>query len=221
MEKQKEKKPLSIFIADDHPAMRHGLKLILTDEYPDIHFGEASNGTEVLERIKNGEWDILIMDINMPAKDGLQTLCDLKDQGMRIPVLILSMHSEEQMALQVIKAGAAGFISKSTAAEELIKAIEVIRFGRRYISQKTAEELVDNLDGQSNGKKHELLSKREYQTASLMGLGKTVSEVAAELKLSIPTISTYRARILEKLGIKTTAQLIGYMHRNNLVTQAA
>lgn len=207
----------NILICDDHPAIRKGIRLILQAEYTTCNFGEAASAIEVIKKIKELKWDILILDIDMPGRNGLEVLKQLKDEENKIPVLIFSMHPEEQIAMRAIKLGAAGFLSKDSADEELIKAINLIMTGKKYITPSLAEQLVMQLGNPNNKEPHELLSDREYQTLLLLAKGKSVSQIADELSLGVPTISTYRARILEKTGMKTNAELVTYAIRNNLV----
>jgi len=206
-----------ILICDDHQAIRKGIKYILEAEFSGSEFGEASSANEVLKKINEKKWDILIQDIDIPGRNGFEVLKQLKDDGIKIPVLVFSMHPEEQIAIRAIKLGAAGYLSKDTADEELIKAIRVIMTGKKYITPSLAEQLVMQLENPNNKAPHELLSDREYQTLLLIAKGRNVSQIAEELSLGVPTISTYRARILEKTGMKTNAELATYAIRNNLV----
>ena len=206
-----------ILICDDHQAIRKGIKYILEAEFSGSEFDEASSANEVLKKINEKKWDILIQDIDMPGRNGFEVLKQLKDDGIKIPVLVFSMHPEEQIAIRAIKLGAAGYLSKDTADEELIKAIRVIMTGKKYITPSLAEQLVMQLENPNNKAPHELLSDREYQTLLLIAKGRNVSQIAEELSLGVPTISTYRARILEKTGMKTNAELATYAIRNNLV----
>jgi two-component system, NarL family, invasion response regulator UvrY len=206
-----------ILIADDHSAIRNGVKLILADEFKDVEFGEAKNGVEVFRRIKEKKWDLLILDMDMPGRNGLEVLKQLKEEKENIPVLIFSMHPEEQIAVRALKSGAAGYLSKDSADTELVKAIQQILSGRKYITATLAEQLAAQLENPTDKAPHELLSDREYQTLLLFASGKTVTQIAEELSLSVPTISTYRARILEKMGMKTNAELTSYTIRNRLV----
>lgn len=206
-----------ILLADDHPAIRKGVKLILEHEFSDMEFGEASNAVEIFRKLKEKNWDILILDMDMPGRNGLEVLKQLKDEKNNLPVLVFSMHPEEQIAIRALKSGASGYLAKDSAGEELSKAIHLILSGRKYITPSLAEQLATNLDNPLNKAPHELLSDREYQTLLLIASGKTVSQIAEELSLSIPTISTFRTRILEKTGMKTSAELTSYAIRNNLV----
>lgn len=206
-----------ILICDDHPAIRKGIKLILESEFSGTEVSEASSSSEVLKKIIEKKWDILILDVDMPGRNGLDVLKQLKDDGVKIPVLVFSMHPEELIAIRAIKLGAAGYLSKDTADDELVKAINHIMLGKKYITASLAEQLASQIENPSNKAPHELLSDREYQTLLLIAKGKTISQIAEELSLGVPTISTYRSRILEKTGMKTSAELTTYAIRNNLV----
>jgi len=206
-----------ILIADDHSAIRIGVKQICTSEFPAVQFGEAVNYSEVFQKLKENEWDILILDIDLPGRNGLDILKQIKTEKLKVPVLMFSFHSEEQIALRALKIGAAGYLSKDAADMELVKAINQILGGRKYVSQSLSEKLLDLLDGNPNKEPHELLSDREYQTLLLIASGKTVSEIAEILCLSTPTVSTYRARILEKMRLKNNAELTTYAINQKLV----
>ncbi len=206
-----------ILICDDHPAIRKGIKLILESEFNGTEISEASDAAEVLKKIHEKKWDILILDVDMPGRNGLDVLKQLKDDGVKTPVLVFSMHPEELIAIRAIKLGASGYLSKDTADDELVKAINHIMLGKRYITPSLAEQLATQIEKPDNKAPHELLSDREYQTLLLIAKGKTISKIAEELSLGVPTISTYRSRILEKTGMKTSAELTTYAIRNNLV----
>jgi len=206
-----------ILIADDHSAIRAGIKQICISEFPSVQFGEAINYSEVFQKLKENEWDILILDIDLPGRNGLDILKQIKTEKLKVPVLMFSFHSEEQIALRALKIGAAGYLSKDAADMELVKAINQILGGRKYVSQSLSEKLLDLLDGNPNKEPHELLSDREYQTLLLIASGKTVSEIAEILCLSTPTVSTYRARILEKMRLKNNAELTTYAINQKLV----
>jgi two-component system invasion response regulator UvrY len=207
-----------ILIADDHSAIRIGVKQICTGEIPAVLFGEAINYAEVFQKLKENEWDILILDIDLPGRNGLDILKQIKAEKLKVPVLMFSFHSEEQIALRAMKLGAAGYLSKDAADLELVKAINQIMQGKKYISQSLSEKLLSLLDDNANNKEpHELLSDREYQTLLLIASGKTVSDIAGILCLSTPTISTYRARILEKMKLKNNAELTTYAITQKLV----
>ena len=206
-----------ILIADDHAAIRNGVRLILTNEFIEVEFRDATNAADVFKAVKEKEWDLLILDMDMPGRNGLEVLKQLKDDGNKMPVLVFSMHAEELIALRAMKAGARGYLSKDSASEELAKAAHHILSGKKYITATLAEQLAALLENPTNNSPHELLSDREYQTLLLITSGKTVSQIAEELSLSIPTISTYRARILEKMNLKNSAELTHYAVTNHLI----
>ncbi|MFD0750280.1 response regulator [Mucilaginibacter calamicampi] len=209
--------PTNILIADDHSAIRIGVKQICTTEFPAIRFGEAISYAEVFQQLKNGPWDILILDIDLPGRNGLEILKQIKADKIKIPVLIFSFHSEEQIAVRALKLGAAGYLSKDAADLELVKAIRRVIDGKKYVSPALSEKLLDLLDETSDKDPHELLSDREYQTLLLIASGKTVSDIANILSLSKPTVSTYRARILEKMRMKNNAELTTYVITQKLL----
>jgi two-component system, NarL family, invasion response regulator UvrY len=209
--------PRKILIADDHSAIRIGVKQICLGEFPSVQFGEAINYSEVFQKLKKADWDILILDIDLPGRNGLDILKQIKAEKYKVPVLMFSFHGEEQIALRALKMGAAGYLSKDVADLELIKAINKIMDGKKYVSLSLSEKLLNMLDESSAKEPHELLSDREYQTMLLIASGKTVSEIAGILYLSIPTISTYRARILKKMRLKNNAELTTYAIGQKLV----
>jgi len=206
-----------ILIADDHSAIRIGVKQICNSEFPAVEFGEAVNYAEVFQKLKEKDWDILILDIDLPGRSGLDILKQIKAEKLKVPVLMFSFHSEEQIALRALKIGASGYLSKEAADMELVKAINKIMDGKKYVSQALSEKFLEMLDENSTKEPHELLSDREYQTLLLIASGKTVSEIAEMLCLSTPTISTYRARILEKMRLKNNAELTTYAITQKLV----
>ena len=205
-----------ILIADDHSAIRNGVKQILTNEFSDVEFGEAVNAVEVFRKVKEKKWDILILDMEMPGRNGLEVLKQFKDEKINTPVLVFSFHPEAQVAIRALKSGASGYLSKDSADAELVKAIQQILSGRKYITPSLAEQLATQIGNPLDKALHELLSDREYETFLLIAKGKTVSQIAKELSLSVPTISTYRARILEKTRMKTNAELMSYAIHNQL-----
>ncbi len=208
---------MKILIADDHEIVREGLKKII-EEAPDIaKIGEASNANELLEKMRSSDWDLFIVDINMPGKSGLDVLRDIKKEAPKIPVLILSVYPEDQYAIRVMRAGASGYIMKSSAGEELIKAIRKVVSGGRYISETVADKLAEIIDDSYNLASHELLSDREYQVFLMIANGKTVGEIALEISLSVKTISTYRTHILEKMHLKNNADIMQYAIKNRLI----
>jgi DNA-binding NarL/FixJ family response regulator len=208
---------IRIIIADDHSVVRRGLKQIFDESDDLIVTDEASSGNELILKIKEKKFDIVLLDISMPGKDGLETLKEIKSIRADLPVLIFTMYPEEQYAIRVIKAGASGYLNKECKPEELIEAIRKCASGRKYISPHLAELLASNLESGGDIPIHEQLSDREFQVMCLIASGKTVSDIAKELNLSINTISTYRNRILEKMKMKSNAELTHYALKNGLV----
>lgn len=207
-----------ILIADDHTIVREGLKQILAETSDMVVAGEATNGQEVLDKIKQNDYDVVLLDISMPGRNGLDILKQLKIDNPRVSVLILSMYSEEQYAMRALRAGAAGYMTKESAPDELIQALRKVSQGRKYISPTLAEKLALNLEGGDEQKPpHETLSDREYQVFCMIASGKMIKEIADELSLSVKTVSTYRSRILEKMGLKNNAALTHYAIQNKLV----
>lgn len=208
---------IKIIIADDHAIVRKGLKQIL-EETPDMAVtDEASNCNEVLEKVRKGNFDVVILDLTMPGRGGVDTLKEIKAEKPDLPVLVLSVHPEEQYAMRVLKAGAAGYVNKESAPIELIEAIRKVASGRKYISATLAENLALNLDSDFEKPLHESLSDREFQVMCKIAMGKTMTDIANELNLSIKTISTYRTRILEKMNMKSNAEIARYAIKNGLV----
>jgi len=207
---------IRVLIVDDHPVVRGGLKGILTGE-SDFEVWEAGNANEALAMIDNKDFNLVVLDLDLPGKGGLDVLAHVKGDHPALPVLILSVYPEEQFALRTLKAGASGFLSKNAAPEDLVDAIRKILHRGKYISEATAEKLLHQVKAKPGHLSHESLSEREFQILCLLGEGKTVSDIAEELSLSVSTVSTYRARVLEKMGMKTTAELMHYVIRNRLV----
>jgi len=206
-----------VLIADDHPIVRQGLKQILFEE-PDMEtVGEAADSNDVLRLAGQQDWDIVILDITMPGRGGLDVLKELRQKYPGLPVLILSIHPEDQYAVRTLKAGAAGYLTKESAPEELIRAMRTVLKGKKYISASLAEKLADYLEREDQKNIHEILSDREYQVMVMITQGKSIKEIAEDLSLSIKTISTYRARIFEKMKLKSNAELIRYAIHKNLV----
>ncbi len=208
---------LRILIADDHAIIRKGLKQILVEEYPTAFIDEVGDAEAVLKKAIKSEWDIIISDLSMPGRSGLDVVRDIKQNFPKIPVLILSIHPEEQYGVRVLKAGAAGYLSKEAAADELINAVKRVLLGRKYISPSIAEKMAEELDRDSDKPPHELLSDREFHVFKLLAEGKGVSEIAESLSLGITTVSTYRSRIISKMKLKTNADLTRYALENNLI----
>src|SRR5712692_5436679 len=206
-----------ILIVDDHEVVRDGIRRILDEQPGTMAFGQAGTAEEALSLARDEDWDVVVLDLSLGGRSGLEVLKELKQIRPRLPVLILSMHSEEQYARRAFKAGAAGYITKDSPRAELVKAINKVAQGGRYVSPALAEELVIDLERRSDRPPHETLSDREFEVMRLIASGKTVGEIASLLSLSDSTISTYRARILEKMEMKTNAELTHYAIKNNLV----
>ncbi len=205
-----------ILIADDHIVVRKGIKQILLEEFVDSEIYEVSNGNELLHKVRTEKFDLVISDISMPGRNGLDSLKQLKIEFPKLPVLILSMHSEEQYAVRVLRAGASGYLTKDSAAEELVNAVKQIIITGRYISPSIAIKLAENIGKDSTIEIHQSLSDREYEVLKMIGSGKTVSEIAQTLTLSVNTISTYRNRILEKMKLQNNSEVISYVIENKL-----
>lgn len=201
---------IKILIADDHAIVRQGLKQIVALNDEMMIVGEARNAAELLNLIRNNPVDVVILDISMPGRNGLETLKDIKRQYPTLPVIILSMYPEDQYAVRVFKSGAAGYMTKESAPDELVKAIEKAYHGGKYISPQVAELLADHIETNTLEIPHKFLSDREFEVFNLLASGKTVGQIADELNLSVKTISTYRTRILEKMGMTTNAELTRY-----------
>lgn len=208
---------IKILIADDHAIVREGLKQIVAEEKDMIVSGEAENASSLMNLLEKDSWSIVVLDINMPGKSGLEALKDIKHLYPNLPVLILSMFSEDQYGLRAIKAGASGYLKKVSAPTELVVAIRKIVSGRKYINPDLAEKLAENLGSDKQNILHEKLSDREYQIMCSIALGKTAEEIAEELSLSINTIYTYRNRILEKMSMKSNVELTQYAIQYKLI----
>jgi two-component system, NarL family, invasion response regulator UvrY len=206
-----------ILIVDDHVIIRQGLKQILAEAFSKAVFGEANNGNEALEQIEKQLWDVVLLDITMPGKGGLDVLRQVVTAQPNLAVLVLSMHPEDQYAVRVLKTGAAGYLTKNTASEEVVSAVKKVLAGGKYVSAGLAEELAANLNAPVSKSQHEILSDREYQVMRLIALGRSVKEIGFELSLSVKTISTYRTRIMEKMKLKTNADIIRYAVHEKLV----
>jgi two-component system invasion response regulator UvrY len=208
---------IKVLIADDHPIVRQGLRQILAGTADMEVAGEAVNGQEALDQTRVGGWDVLVLDMTMPGRSGFDILKELKYEQPDLPVLVLSIHAEEQLAVRVLKAGASGYLTKENAPDELVKAIRKVVSGGRYISSELAETLAFGLDAASDRPRHETLSDREFQVMQLMASGETLTEIAEKLSLSAKTVSTYRSRLLEKLNLKTNAELMRYAIEKGLI----
>jgi DNA-binding NarL/FixJ family response regulator len=208
---------IQILIVDDHAILRRGLKEILEREFRDVSIGGAGTAEQALTQLGSETWDLVILDITMPGRSGVDVLRHLKALRPKLPVLVLSMHPEDQYGKRVLKAGASGYMNKESAPEELIKAVRKLLSGGRYVSPTLAETLAVDLGRDDGIPAHERLSDREFEVLRKMASGKTVGQIAQELHLSVPTVSTYRARILEKMGMSNTAELIRYALSHHLV----
>jgi two-component system, NarL family, invasion response regulator UvrY len=207
-----------ILLADDHAVVRQGLKQVLTDSIPEAVFGDASNAQEALEKARTGEWDVLVLDVSLPDRSGLEVLKDVRRLQPRLPVLVLSMHPEEQYAVRLLRAGAAGYLTKKAAARDLVTAVRKVLSGGKYVSPALAERLADvvELSADPTRAPHDSLSDREYQVFRLLAMGKTVKDIGEELSVSPQTVSTHRTRIMEKMGLETNADLAEYAKQNRL-----
>jgi DNA-binding NarL/FixJ family response regulator len=208
---------LKILIADDHSIVREGLKQVLVETPDMVVADEASSGEEALSKALKNDYDVVVLDISMPGRGGLDILKQIKSHKPKLPVLVLSMYPEEQYALRVLRAGAAGYLTKESAPDELINALKKVSKGMKYISSHFAEEIAFAVEFDAEKPIQETLSDREFQVLCLIASGKTVKEIGDELSLSIKTISTYRSRILEKMGMKSNAELTHYAIKNKLV----
>ncbi len=211
------KKPIKFLLADDHAVVRRGLREMLAEEFPDAIFGEAATAQETLEQSWRQPWDLVILDITMPGRSGLDVLQDLRAAQPKTPVLVQSMHAEDQFAMRVFKNGAAGYITKDSLADELLRAVRRVLEGGRYVSDSLAEKLAGFLSADTTRPGHELLSDREFQILRMLARGQAIKEIGAELSLSIKTISTYRARVLQKLNVRTNSELVQYAMREGLI----
>jgi DNA-binding NarL/FixJ family response regulator len=197
--------------------VRKGLAQLLLESYPSAEITEVSNSKEVFEQVNKNKWDLILLDISMPGRNGVDVLKQLRSMDLKTPILILSMHPEEQYAIRALRAGASGYLCKESASEELLAAVGRVLSGRKYITSNIAEKLAQTVNDKSTGLLHELLSDREMQVLQLIASGKTVSEIASQISLSVNTISTYRTRILEKLSLHNNAELTHYAIDNALV----
>jgi two-component system invasion response regulator UvrY len=208
---------MKILLTDDHVVVRQGLKLILADHFKQAVFGEARNAQEAFARVAKEKWDVAVLDVTMPGRSGLEVLKEMKRLRPKMPVLILSMHPEDQFAVRMLKTGAAGYLTKESAGDELVGAIKKVVAGGRYISSSLAERMASYLDVDVQKAPHERLSNREFLILRMIASGKAVSQIGKELSLSVKTISTYRARLLEKMDMKNNAELTHYAVQNSLV----
>jgi len=208
---------IKILIADDHTVVRKGLRHILIEGFPGAQIDEVEDAEEMVKKVIDEEWDVVISDLSMPGRSGLEALQQIKKINARLPVLILSIHSEEQYALRVLKAGAAGYLRKDMASDELVKAVQRVMIGKKYITPSIAEKLAAVFDQDPDKQPHEFLSDREFNVLKLLASGKSVSDIAESLFLSVTTVSTYRARVMLKMSMKNNADLTLYAIENKLL----
>jgi DNA-binding NarL/FixJ family response regulator len=212
-----EKATIRVFIADDHAIVREGLKQILAESRDIIVAGEAENGLDAIKQFRKAKCHVMLLDISMPDRSGIEVLKQVKKENPEIAVLMLSMHREDQYAIRSLKAGAAGYLTKQSAPGELMTAIRQVASGQKYVSAALAQELASQLGDDHEAAPHESLSDREYQTLTMIASGKTVTAIAEELSLSVKTISEYRARLLVKMKLKNSAELTHYAIKNQLI----
>jgi DNA-binding NarL/FixJ family response regulator len=211
---------MKILLIDDHAIFRAGLRQLLLEELPVQHIEEAGDAASALAKVRKNSWDIILLDINLPDRSGIDVLKSIREISNKVPVLMLSMYSEEQYAIRALRAGAAGYLTKDAAPEVLIEAITAVARGGKYISKTLAEAMATHLQMPvMDGGPHKSLSDREYDIFVKLASGKTVSEIAVQLLLSVKTVSTYRARILKKMNLKNNAELTQYAYQNNLLSR--
>jgi DNA-binding NarL/FixJ family response regulator len=207
---------IRIVIADDHTILREGLKQLLASADGIVVVGEAVDGHEVLQRVRNAEFDVLLLDLSMPGKSGMELIKQVKSERPRLRILVLSMHGEQQYAVRAIRAGASGYLTKDSAPTQLVAAIRKVAAGGAFISPEVAEQLALGAMPQSEGPPHAALSDREYEVFQLLVSGRTITDIARQLKLSVKTVSTHKARLLEKMGLSTQAALVRYAIAHHL-----
>lgn len=206
-----------ILLVDDHPVVRQGIKQVLSGAFHPALVGEAANAEEGMSEIRSSDWDVMVLDLTLPGTSGLDLLKDLRRERPSLPVLVLSMHPPDQFARRALNAGASGYLTKDSSPTELVKAVGEVMAGRRYLNPAVIEELVADLQPERRQRPHESLSDREYQVMRMIASGLTVSQIALRLSLSVKTVSTYRKRVLDKMGMKTTAELMHYGIQHGLV----
>jgi DNA-binding NarL/FixJ family response regulator len=208
---------MRILIADDHAIVRRGLKEILLDEYPSALIGEAADAEELIKKTIQEKWDMVITDLSMPGRSGLDALKQIKQSFPGLPVLIMSMYPEDQFAVRALRAGASGYFNKNSIHDEVIKAIETVRMGKKILTPSIAEKLVEALHSETDKAPHLQLSDREFDVFKLLALGKTISAIADQLSLNYNTVSTYRSRLLEKMNMRSNSELTRYAMEKNLI----
>ena len=206
-----------VLIADDHFAIRSGLRHMLQTRFPRFEFGESVTADETMRKLKEVNWDLVILDVEIPGKNGIELLKEIHSEGGHSPVLVFSFHNEQQVAVRALRAGAAGYLAKDSAGEQIFVAIEQILGGKKYITPAVAQQLASHIATPSDKEPHELLSDREFEILLLIGSGKTVSQISEQLGLRSSTVSTFRARILKKMDLKTNAELTSYVVRRELI----
>jgi len=209
---------MRLLIADDHPFIRRGIKQLVADELPGSVLGEAQTCPEVLQLVRNENWDLVILDLAMPGGDGLEVLRQIKSLRPKLPVLVLTMHTEDQFGVLVMREGAAGYLTKRAAPDELVKAIRKISQGSKYITSTLAEKLAHEIDKGSEKPSHKLLSTREFQVFIQLASGRTVDEIAEELSISDKTVRQFRSRLMRKMGLKNNVELARYAMQHDLVS---
>lgn len=208
---------IRILIADDHAIVRKGLKQIVIEQYPTANVGETGDAEDLISKVVEQQWDVVICDMSMPGRSGLDALQQIKEINPKLPVLIMSMYPEDQYALRVLKAGAYGYLGKETIHDDIVKAIETVLLGKKFITPSIAEKLADNFDMDSKRPEHEVLSDREFDVFKMLAAGNSLTEIASKLSLSSTTVSTYRAHILEKMNMRSNAELTRYALEKNIV----
>jgi two-component system invasion response regulator UvrY len=209
---------MRILLVDDHAIVRDGFRRILADAFPDLTCGEAGNAEQALELVRNDKWDVIVLDISMPGRGGLEALKDIQLLRPEVPVLMMTMYPEDQYALRALRSGASGYITKGSAPDDVVEAVKKVLAGGKYVSPTLAEHLATRLVSPDTGRpRHESLSDRELQVLRMLAKGMTVKEIGFDLHLSEKTISTYRTRVLEKMNLRTTAELMRYAIRADLV----
>ena len=212
-----DKATIRVFIADDHAIVREGLKQILAEQRDIVVAGEAENGLDAIKLFRKSRCHVMLLDISMPDRNGIEVLKQIKQEHPELAVLMLSMHREDQYAIRALKAGAAGYLTKQSAPRELVTAIRQVAAGQKYVSATLAQALASQVGADHEAPPHDALSDREFQTLTMIASGKTVSEIARELSLSVKTVSEYRARLLAKMNLKTSAELTHYAIKNQLI----
>ncbi len=208
---------LRILVADDHTVVRRGLRQILLEGFPGAQLEEVGDAEDLVKKVMTAEWDVVISDLSMPGRSGLDALQQIKQLQPNLPVLILSIHPEEQYALRVLKAGASGYLSKDMAPDELVNAVQKVMLGKKYITASIAEKLASVFDREKDKDAHEYLSDREFNVLKMLAAGRSVSEIAETLFLSVTTVSTYRARIMAKMSLRNNAELTLYCIEHKLL----